>query len=36
MRKFVNDPEAFVDEMLEGLLLAHPSRVRRSKENHTL
>jgi phosphoenolpyruvate---glycerone phosphotransferase subunit DhaK len=29
MRKLINDPEAFVDEMLEGLVLAHPTRVRR-------
>jgi dihydroxyacetone kinase len=29
MRKFLNDPEAFVDEMLEGLLLANPGRIRR-------
>ena len=28
MRKLLNDPEAFVDEMLEGLVLAHPGRVR--------
>ncbi len=28
MRKLINDPEQFVDEMLEGLLLAHPERLR--------
>jgi phosphoenolpyruvate---glycerone phosphotransferase subunit DhaK len=28
MKKLINDPEAFVDEMLEGLALAHPHRVR--------
>ena len=28
MRKFLNAPESFVDEMLEGLVLAHPSRLR--------
>ena len=28
MRKLINDPEEFVDEMLEGLLLAHPGRLR--------
>jgi phosphoenolpyruvate---glycerone phosphotransferase subunit DhaK len=24
MKKFMNDPRLFVDEMLEGILLAHP------------
>ncbi len=24
MKKFINDPKVFVDEMLEGILLAHP------------
>lgn len=28
MKKLINDPEAFVDEMLEGLTLAHADRVR--------
>lgn len=28
MRKLLNDPESFVDEMLEGLVLANPSRIR--------
>ncbi len=28
MRKLLNDPNDFVDEMLEGLLLAHPDRLR--------
>jgi phosphoenolpyruvate---glycerone phosphotransferase subunit DhaK len=28
MRKFMNDPERFADEALEGLLLAHPTLVR--------
>jgi dihydroxyacetone kinase len=28
VRKFLNTPEAFVDEMLEGLALAHPGRLR--------
>lgn len=28
MRKLMNDAEAFVDEMLEGLALAHPGRIR--------
>jgi dihydroxyacetone kinase-like protein len=25
MKKFINDPKAFVDEMLEGIYLAHPA-----------
>lgn len=29
MRKLINEPESFVDEMLEGLVLAHPGRIRR-------
>ncbi len=28
MRKIINHPKAFVDEMLEGVLLAHPSSLR--------
>lgn len=32
MRKLINDPENFVDEMLEGLVLAHPGRVRRLRD----
>lgn len=28
MKKLINDPEQFVDEMLEGLLLAHPNMLR--------
>lgn len=28
MKKLINDPEQFVDEMLEGLLLAHPDMLR--------
>lgn len=28
MRKLINDPNAFVDEMLDGLLLAHPDRLK--------
>lgn len=28
MRKFINAPEAFVDEMLEGILAAHPDRLK--------
>lgn len=32
MRKLINQPLAFVDEMLEGLVLAHPDRVRQLDE----
>ncbi len=28
MKKIINDPDDFVDEMLEGLLLAHPDELR--------
>jgi dihydroxyacetone kinase len=28
MQKIINDPRAFVDEMLEGVLLAHPGNLR--------
>jgi dihydroxyacetone kinase len=28
MQKLINDPDAFVDEMLEGVLAAHPDRLR--------
>lgn len=28
MKKFINDPEKVVDEMLEGLLLAHPDQLK--------
>ncbi|MBU5442285.1 dihydroxyacetone kinase subunit DhaK [Paenibacillus sp. MSJ-34] len=28
MKKFINDPERMVDEMLEGYLLAHPAEVK--------
>ena len=27
MKKFINEPKAFVDEMLEGILLAHPDQL---------
>ena len=33
MRKLLNDPEAFVDEMLEGLVLAHPDRLRLTSDD---
>jgi dihydroxyacetone kinase len=32
MKKLMNDPECFVDEMLEGLVLAHPHRVRQLED----
>ena len=32
MRKLINEPSAFVEEMLEGLVLAFPGRVRRLAE----
>lgn len=28
LKKFINDPEVVVDQMLEGLLLAHPDKVK--------
>lgn len=28
MKKILNDPFAFVDEMLEGILLAHPDKLK--------
>ena len=31
MQKIINDPNAFVDEMLEGVLLAHPEDLRRPR-----
>jgi dihydroxyacetone kinase-like protein len=33
MKKFVNDPTMFVDEMLEGILLAHPQELSYCGEN---
>jgi dihydroxyacetone kinase len=32
MKKLINQPQAFVDEMLEGLVLANPGRLRRLDE----
>lgn len=32
MQKIINDPSAFVDEMLEGILLAHPEDLRRGRD----
>ena len=28
MKKLMNEPSAFVDQMLEGLLLAHPDQLK--------
>jgi len=28
MKKIINNPDQFVDEMVEGILLAHPDQVR--------
>lgn len=33
MKKIINDPDQFVDEMVEGLLLAHPSQLRATTED---
>jgi dihydroxyacetone kinase/dihydroxyacetone kinase-like protein len=33
VKKLINDPEQFVDEMLEGLLLAHPDQLRSASED---
>ena len=32
MQKIINDPRVFVDEMLEGVLLAHPEALRRASD----
>jgi dihydroxyacetone kinase len=32
MRKFINDPDAFVDEVLDGLVLSLPGRLRRLED----
>jgi len=29
MKKLINDPDDVVDEMLEGMVAAHPDRLRR-------
>ena len=34
MKKILNDPFAYVDEMLEGLCLAHPEYYRRLGRLH--
>jgi phosphoenolpyruvate---glycerone phosphotransferase subunit DhaK len=33
VKKLINDPARFVDEMLEGLLLAHPDQLRAASED---
>src|SRR5215204_898457 len=33
MKKLLNDPENFVDEMLEGLLIAHPDMLKTASED---
>ena len=33
MKKLINSPDAFVDEMLEGLLLAHPDMLKAASED---
>jgi len=33
VKKMINDPERFVDEMVEGLLLAHPDRLKASTKD---
>ncbi len=32
MKKIINDPNEFVDEMLEGILLAHSHDLKNSRE----
>ncbi len=34
MKKLINEPARFVDEMLEGLLLAHPDQLRSASEDN--
>lgn len=34
MKKLINHPDEFVDEMLEGLLLAHPDLLRPTTDDH--
>jgi phosphoenolpyruvate---glycerone phosphotransferase subunit DhaK len=33
MKKLINDPDAFVDEMLEGLLIAHPDMLKAASDD---
>ncbi len=34
MKKIINHPEAFVDETIEGILLAHPNHLKRAADTH--
>ncbi len=34
MKKLINDAEAFVDEVVDGLLLAHPNALRSASDDH--
>jgi phosphoenolpyruvate---glycerone phosphotransferase subunit DhaK len=34
MKKLINNPDRFVDEMLEGLLLAHPDLLKSATDDH--
>ena len=34
MKKLINDPDRFVDEMLEGLLLAHPDALKAASDDN--
>jgi phosphoenolpyruvate---glycerone phosphotransferase subunit DhaK len=34
MKKFLNEPKHFVDEMLEGILLAHPDQLSFAAGDH--
>lgn len=34
MKKIINHPEAFVDETIEGILLAHPNHLKRAPDAH--
>ena len=36
MKKFVNDPAAYVDEMLDGMVAAYPEQVRRVEDTNVL
>ncbi len=36
MQKILNDPNAFVDEMLEGILLAHPDQLRAAGDGRAI
>ena len=36
MKKIINDPMAFVDEMLEGILAAHPDQLKATEDPRAL